>query len=59
MWTAMTACRDGTTKKAGEDEPEEKAGHDQDDVEDGRERLAVQQQAKRGNEDCEQVDHWP
>jgi len=39
-------------EKGGEDEPEEKAGHDQDDVEDGRERLAVQQQGKRRNEDC-------
>src|SRR5215470_11366639 len=46
-------------EKDGEDEPEKKAGHDQDDVEDGRERLAVQQEGERRNENCEQVDHGP
>src|SRR5262249_13586021 len=46
-------------EKGREDEPEQEGGYNQDEVEDGRERLAVQQEGERRNENCEQVDHWP
>src|SRR5262249_41168675 len=46
-------------KKGREDEPEQEGGHNQDEVEDGRERLAVQQEGERRNENCKQIDHRP
>src|SRR5262249_24683811 len=46
-------------KKGRKDEPKQEGGHNQDEVEDGGERLAVQKEGERRNENCKQIDHRP
>ena len=47
----------GDEEQHRECQPEDEARHDQDEIEDRRERLPVQQQSERRQEDRKQIDH--